>query len=226
MSNANRSTWIHGLPLVAALCCLAACRPASSPEAGMAPPASTPPAVGPPSPPASTAVPAFDCTRAESEAEKLVCADPALSALDQRLAEVFEQAKSAPGVDVAQLVTLQRGWVKGRDDCWKADDQVRCVREAYLTQITDLQINHGGIVVPSPVEFACGDNSKPFTMVFYNQLDPQAAVLTWGNDQAIVFPVPAASGARYGREGVDFWEHQGEATVEFYGTRMTCRAAK
>jgi uncharacterized protein len=63
-------------------------------------------------------------------------------------------------------------------------------------------------------------------MVFYNQLDPQAAVLTWGNDQAIVFPVPAASGARYGREGVDFWEHQGEATVEFYGTRMTCRAAK
>ena len=49
-----------------------------------------------------------------------------------------------------------------------------------------------------------------------------AAVITWGDDQAIVFPQPAASGARYGRQGLDFWEHQGEVKVDFYGNRLAC----
>ena len=72
----------------------------------------------------------------------------------------------------------------------------------------------------------CSDNRKPFTMVYYNDIDPQAAVMTWGNDQAIVFPQPAASGAKYGRVGIEYWEHQGEASVDFFGNKLSCKPVR
>ena len=118
---------------------------------------------------------------------------------------------------------MQRGWVKERDACWKADDLRLCVLEAYRTRLVELAIGAPGRVVPTTVEYRCSDNRQPFTMVYYNDIDPQAAVMTWGNDQAIVFPQPAASGAKYGRVGIEYWEHQGEASVDFFGTKLSCK---
>ena len=98
------------------------------------------------------------------------------------------------------------------------------VREAYIVRIVDLRIQHGLVVIPSAVEYRCDDNSKPFAATFYND-EPRAAVLTWGNDQAIVPAAVSASGARYAAQGVEFWEHQGEASVDFYGNKQACKPA-
>ncbi|WP_245622567.1 MliC family protein [Pseudoxanthomonas dokdonensis] len=166
--------------------------------------------------------PSFDCGRADGKVEKMICDDAGLATLDRRLAERYGAALARAGANKSMLMSSERGWIKGRDDCWKADDMRQCVLESYQTQLVDLQINHGDITVPTAVEYRCDDNSKPLTAVFYNDLDPKAAVLTWGDDQTIVFPRRAASGARYGRSGVDFWEHQGEVKVDFYGTTLTC----
>ena len=162
------------------------------------------------------APPSFECAKAESAAEKAVCGDAALAALDRQLAARYAAAKDA---DPA----VQRGWAKGRDECWKADDLRLCVLEAYRTRLVELAIAAPGLVVPKTVEYRCSDNRLPFTMVYYNDIDPQAAVMTWGNDQAIVFPQPAASGAKYGRTGIEYWEHQGEASVDFFGNKLSCK---
>lgn len=222
------------IPLLFALAlALAACRQAeeAEPAAGTTA-AATQPAnktAPPPAPaPATTAAdarPSFDCAAAASDAEKLVCSDPALAALDRRLAEVHARAKAAPGADQARLAAEQRGWAKGRDDCWKSVERSRCVSEAYMTRTVQLQLDSGETTVPEAAAYDCDDNSKRFTVVYYNDLDPKSAVVTWGDDQAIAFPMMAASGARYGREGMEIWEHQGELSVDFYGNRFTCRAA-
>jgi len=49
--------------------------------------------------------------------------------------------------------------------------------------------------------------------------------LTYGNDQTIAFVAPSGSGARYTAQNVEFWEHQGEATIDWYGTELRCKAA-
>ena len=95
--------------------------------------------------------------------------------------------------------------------------------DAYRTRLVELAIQAPDRIVPKTVEYRCSDNAKPFTMTYYNDIDPQAAVMTWGNDQAVVFPQPAASGAKYGRSGVEYWEHQGEASVDFFGNKLSCR---
>ena len=221
------------LALAAALLSLAAC---SGQESAPAAEATTPPvdppatqapasAPAPATPPAqsASATPSFDCTQAQGEIEKLVCSDPKLARLDRQLAERFAQVKDKP--EARSVVAEQRGWIEGRDSCWKADDKTACVRDSYRTRLVELAINSGGVVVPATVEYRCDDNSKPLTAVFYNDIDPQAAVITWGNDQAIAFPAPAASGARYRRERLDFWEHQGEVKLDFYGNKLTCKPA-
>lgn len=153
----------------------------------------------------------------------MVCKDPALAALDRQLTDTFAQAL-AKATDKNTLQATQRGWIKGRDECWKADDKPACVREAYIVRIVDLRIQNGLVVIPSAVEYRCDDNSKPFTATFYND-EPRAVVLTWGDDQAIVPVAMSASGARYAGQGVELWEHQGEASVNFFGNKLTCKPA-
>jgi uncharacterized protein len=102
------------------------------------------------------------------------------------------------------------------------DDKRLCVQEAHLTRRVQLQIDSGAVMATTPVEFACNDNAKPLFMAYYNDLDPPAAVITYGDDQAIIFPQVAASGAKYGRTGIEFWEHHGSARVDFHGIKLVC----
>ena len=198
-----------------------------APAEGMSDADMGPPSIMSPSDVGPASGPSFDCTRASGESEKMVCSDPALAALDRELGDLFKtQAARRSGADLEALQAAQRGWVKGRDECWKAEDTQRCVREAYQTRLVELQINGGDIQVPSPVEFVCDDASQPFTATFYNDIEPRAAVLSLGNDQAIAIAQPTASGIRYAREGIEFQEHQGEVTVDFYGSHLECKAVQ
>lgn len=215
------------LPLIAAILALSACKPQESAAPAPAESAAAesdavePSATAAVPPPTGPVTPSFDCAKAESEAETMVCADYGLAGLDRRLAEVYAAELAKPGAS-KELAATQRGWVKGRDECWKADDKKLCVEEEYRTRIAELQINSPGAMAATAVEFTCDDNSRPFTMAYYNDYDDRPAVITLGNDQAIVFPQPAASGTQYGRKGILYREHQGKAVVDFFGIKMEC----
>ncbi|MGD8208020.1 MAG: lysozyme inhibitor LprI family protein [Thiohalocapsa sp.] len=89
---------------------------------------------------AQAASPSFDCSKASHEAEELICNDAELAELDRSLAGLYSALmKSLPAGEQKQLKTEQRGWVKGRNDCWKADDQRGCVKAAYETRINELK---------------------------------------------------------------------------------------
>lgn len=207
--------------LLCSLVLLAACAREAPAPAGADPAPAASPAVDADPPAADAAAPgmappSFDCAKAASAAEKQVCGDAELAALDRTLATRYA---ALPAPDPA----VQRGWAKGRDECWKADDARTCVLEAYKTRLVELAMQAPDAAVPKIVKYRCSDNAKPFTMTYYHDIDPQAAVMAWGNDEAIVFPQPAASGAKYGRSGVEYWEHQGEASVDFFGDKLSCR---
>jgi len=80
--------------------------------------------------------------------------------------------------------------------------------------------------VPKPISYVCtGGQNKPFHVTFYQQTDPPSAVITYGgDDQVIAFAAPSGSGTKYTAANVEFWEHHGEAAVNWFGTSLTCRA--
>ena len=58
--------------------------------------------------------------------------------LDRELAKLYREAL-AKAPDRNLLKAEQRGWIKGRNDCWKAPDEKQCMIDQYRFRIEDLR---------------------------------------------------------------------------------------
>jgi uncharacterized protein len=173
--------------------------------------------------PALAAKPSFDCGRALGKVEQLICSDDELAELDRKLADLH---RSGGERAAAQKVAEQK-WIHARNQCAQSADVRACVESLYRRRIIALQIANGVLPAAKAVGYACkGHESKPFSAAFYNETEPPSALLTFGDQKATAFVAPSGSGARYTADGVEFWEHQGEATIDWRGTKMTCAPAK
>jgi uncharacterized protein len=86
------------------------------------------------------ASPSFSCAKASHEVEELICKDAELAKLDRSLAELYSTVlKHTPASKQKALKAEQRGWVKGRNDCWKSSDQRGCVKSEYEDRINELK---------------------------------------------------------------------------------------
>ena len=118
-----------------------------SPELARAAAANTPPPsprfmdVGAPDPEAIEPWPAgreqasFDCARAASHAEEMVCSDPALAAADRHLARAFQRAVRL-GVPYDLLEAEQNSWMVVREEA--ARRSPRAVAAIYDQRIEQL----------------------------------------------------------------------------------------
>jgi uncharacterized protein YecT (DUF1311 family) len=90
--------------------------------------------------PAATPNPSFDCAKASHEIEELICKDAELADLDRSLADLYAVVlKDTPTSEQKTLKAEQRGWVKGRNDCWKSSDERGCVKREYEARISELK---------------------------------------------------------------------------------------
>jgi hypothetical protein len=90
------------------------------------------PSVAPPPTPAGNALhPSFDCARAATAVEFLICSSPDLAALDVELAKLYRAARANGATTSGQ----QAEWVKRCNTCGSE----KCVREAYQERIAALR---------------------------------------------------------------------------------------
>jgi uncharacterized protein len=90
--------------------------------------------------PAWAANPSFKCTKATHEVEELICKDAELAALDRSLTDIYGVVlKHTPVRQQNVLKAEQRGWIKGRNDCWKSSDQRGCIKASYEERISELK---------------------------------------------------------------------------------------
>ena len=173
-------------------------------------------------PTATAPVSVMDCARTEGKIEAMVCDDAGLAVLDRQLADVYAQGLEHAG-DKATLRAGQRDWRNRFSACASARDSTACVRLAYQARIVELRIQNGLVSIPKATQYTCNDDSVPFSAAFYSE-DPRAAMLTYGNDQAVAIATPAASGTRYVGNGVEFREQAGKVKVDFHGNTLDCSA--
>lgn len=179
---------------------------------------------------ACAATPSFDCAKAAGAAETRICKDAALAALDNELATLYPKALA--NLSPEQLKTekaMQRGWIKGRNDCWKAKDLRQCVEENYQQRITELQIKGGQLMVTTPVDYKCG-NKVTLSTYFYNDAKLPAAVINLSEgdsqQQVLAYEAPSASGARYEGQNLSLFTKGDEARLERYGQpALNCTAS-
>jgi uncharacterized protein len=176
---------------------------------------------------AAAAGPARDCATAKGEVEKLVCKDSALAELDRKLEDLYESAeKKANPQEAETLKAVRLGWERARDDCGKKPNVRACVESEYRSQILDVQITYGLVASRGPFSFRCSEHALDELMVMYFETDPPSARLERGEATAIATAQPSGSGSRYAGPDVEFWEHQGEATVTWGKDKLVCKRKK
>ncbi|GGG67285.1 hypothetical protein GCM10011415_12770 [Salipiger pallidus] len=168
--------------------------------------------------------PSFDCSKAGGSAEEAVCASDALASMDLELARLYSAAANGPNMTperLSELKAMQRGWIKGRDECWKDGDGLEsCVAAEYGMRIFDLRQGYSDAradegASTGPFAYVCDGVEGAISAVFINTNDPMA-VLHWG-ERVITMPqVPAASGVHYRGdwlgETANFWTKGDEAS--------------
>jgi uncharacterized protein len=183
--------------------------------------------------------PAFDCSKATGEVEKLICQTEELAALDRRLDEVCEAAMAKARDDMPQMLRVeQRGWIKGRNHCWKAQgasnpvfltaswkatDVRECVEGNYRLRISELQARWQLVSTKGPVFYACENNPANEVVATFNETDPPVVVLERGDQSMLAWLVPAASGSKYEGRNVTFWTKGDEAVFTWFEDEIQCR---
>lgn len=170
---------------------------------------------------ACAATPSFDCAKAHGAAEQLICENAGLAALDNELAALYPKAIANFSAEQAKTEkAMQRGWIKGRNECWKDRDPRQCIDASYQMRITELQVKGGQLTVPTPVDYQCG-NKVTLSTYFYNDAKLPAAVINLSEgdsqQQVLSYEAPSASGARYEGQNLSLFTKGDEASLERYG---------
>ena len=176
------------------------------------------------------AAPSFDCSKVEAGSiEALICQDDQLSALDRKMAPVFAAAtKKASNEHPPVLKAEQRGWIKGRNDCWKSDDKRQCIEQSYKLRIAELQARYRLVQATKPVSYVCNGQPAKEVIATFFQTEPPTAIAEFGDQTSLMYRQPAASGTKYQGRNETLWEHQGEARITWgYGSpEMHCRVQR
>ena len=130
----------------------------------------------------------FDCTKARSQMEQLICADTELSALDESLAKNYTIAKEKLSSNAIKIFTAgQLSWLRFHAaycfvsyDASKADaaQAKRCLMDAYVERIKDfketgemVQAMKAYIVVDSAIKISPAEQSIYTVQRNYVQFD-------------------------------------------------------
>ena len=176
---------------------------------------------------AQAASPGFDCTKVRNpSAEAMICADADLAALDRQMNQVYAAAlKKARHQHPPVLKAEQRGWIKGRNDCWKSTDQRQCMADSYRVRIAELQARYRLLAPTATVRYSCNGNPANEVLATYFNTHPATLIAERGDAVSFMVQQISASGARYQGRNESLWEHQGEATIVWgYGApEMRCQ---
>jgi uncharacterized protein len=99
--------------------------------------------------------PSFDCTKARTADEKLVCSEPDLARQDRELAAKYAaKVRQADPPAAAALKASQRAWLAERASCARARPEaamLRCVQTSYEWRTADLDVPRRAPELPAGI---------------------------------------------------------------------------
>jgi hypothetical protein len=122
----------------------------------------------------------FDCSKAASATEKLICANARISDLDEHLGRYYGAARAELGRGAACFMSTQREWLrKVRNACKDS----ACLERAYLQRLAELDPLQPGMTAIKNEELP---NVKSLVWIIPPALDTVAAPRPARHDPLIV----------------------------------------
>lgn len=120
--------------------------------------------------------------------DQLICSDSELLKHDQLLAEVYQQALLKAANEKPPLLKAeQRGWVKGKADCWKEEDKKACAAELYTQRIAGLQARYELLPISKKLLLGCDNNPANEISVRYYPTTPATLIADYGDQVSLMY---------------------------------------
>lgn len=124
----------------------------------------------------------------QGSVDQLICSDPELLKQDQQLAEVYQQALlKAANEKPPLLKTEQRGWVKGKAECWKEEDKKACASTLYTRRIAELQARYELVPMTKKLLLGCENNPANEISVRYYSTTPATLIADYGDQVSLMY---------------------------------------
>jgi uncharacterized protein len=166
--------------------------------------------------------PSFECAQAATTVEQMICTDPELATLDRRVSDLYraalEKTKTLTEGTLAAETTLraqQRGWIKGRDDCWKSDNPKSCVTFSYLVREGELVAKWSLQPEVGQALWTCGTSSTIEIATYFFDTQLPSIRFEIGDTVDVGLLSPTGSGSKYqGSFGRTIWIKGPEAIYD------------
>lgn len=150
--------------------------------------------------PAPKIAPSFDCDKAEKNAEKLICNDNGLAALDREVARLYRLASDALNAtpDFEDLLIGQRKWLAERNTCFDAE----CLAEMHVRRVNQLRQSFSAVRKMENASRSAGpyvlrcDGLNALVGVTVITTNPGYAHVEWRSSYVVMKKMPA-SGVHY-----------------------------
>ncbi|MDB5526359.1 MAG: hypothetical protein JWM58_4122 [Rhizobium sp.] len=129
--------------------------------------------------------PSFNCAKADSRAEELICGDKELAIMDVEATRLFRLVRDGgKREDEKKVLNEDRArWQKVRDECWISEDLRGCIISSYAVRIHFLRENHAEArasdqkgITKGPFNLQCKDLKQPVKATFISSNPPVSAV--------------------------------------------------
>ena len=105
--------------------------------------------------------PSFECSKASGMIEETICKDKERCSLDRKLTGVYAEASKIAAIEHPPVLKAeQRGWIKGRNDCWKSNAPRYSTESAYRLRNADLQARYCLMQANGPTWYFCNDDPR------------------------------------------------------------------
>lgn len=120
--------------------------------------------------------------------DQLICSDPELLKQDQQLVEVYQQALlKAVNEKPPLLKAEQRGWVKGKAECWKEQDKKTCASMLYTQRIAELQARYELLPASKKLLLSCDNNPANEISLRYYPTTPATLIADYGDQVSLMY---------------------------------------
>lgn len=120
--------------------------------------------------------------------DKLICSDPELLKQDQQLAKVYQQALlKAVNEKPPLLKAEQRGWIKGKAECWKEEDKKACASTLYTQRIAELQARYELLPASKKLLLGCDSNPANEVSLRYYPTTPATLIADYGDQVSLMY---------------------------------------
>jgi len=176
----------------------------------------------------------YDCGKAVTSLDKMICNDDNLAFLNLTLKENYEAGVASLDVVTPKdkrleaLNARQKAWKAKRDACTKASDVKKCILDVYNTRIAELQARYLLIKGGEPKFYECNDSpNNDVVVTFFNGAKP-AVRLERGENVAVGVITQSSKGSKYvSDDGVMFWIKGKQATMDWPpANTLTCTLKK